>query len=154
MVLIARVSLLLLLSEGVVFIAAAGSPQRSARWDAFLSQPRPKRSVTSWEGGGTSAICILQDLTADDTLGRRTSGLLSLPQCQGCCGSCWAFAAAHTYTDHLSIATGQSHDQISAHYLTACITGFSVTNDNGCCGACFSDGFKFFKTWEQSQIAV
>lgn len=72
-------SLLLLLSEGIVFIAEAGSPQRSARWDAFLSQPRPKRSVTSWEGGGTSAICILQDLTVEDTLGRRTSGLLSPP---------------------------------------------------------------------------
>ena len=94
--------LLLLVSGAVVFVAEAGVPQQSTRWDAFLSQSRPRRSANSWQGGGRDAICTLTGLTADDTLGRRTTGLLSPPQSQGLCGNCWAFAAIHAYTDYLS----------------------------------------------------
>ena len=70
-----KVSLLVLLAGVTVFVA--GIPQRSARWDAFLSQPHHKRSANSWQGGGRSATCIMTHLTADDGLGRRASGLLS-----------------------------------------------------------------------------
>ena len=76
----------------------------------------------------------------DDTLGRRTSGLLSPPQSQGLCGNCWAFAATHTYTDYLSTAAGNHTSQLSPHYLTACIsTSRLILYEgpqpvNGCCG--------------------
>ena len=130
--------LLLLLSEAVVLVASV--PQRSARWDAFLQHSCQRRSANTWQGGGWSATCTLEDLTADDRLGRRTSGLLSPPQNQGCCGSCWAFAAAHTYTDHLSIAAGNRTSQISSQLPTACVM------TNGCCAAeDLFEGFKYFK---------
>jgi len=166
MMLTAQVSLVLLLLAGAV-VFVAGVPQRSARWDAFMRQSRHRRSVTSsgtcilqnltvddtlgrrrsvtsWQGGGTSATCILQNLTADDTLGRRTSGLLSQPQSQGSCGSCWAFAAAHTYTDHLSIRDGNRTSQLSPQYLTACVQ--RTAPDNGCCGNNMSNVFEHFQT--------
>ena len=138
---------LLLLSGAVVFVAEAGTPQRSARWDAFLSESRHKRSASSWQSGGINANCTMENLTADDKLGRRDSGLLSCPQRQGCCGSCWAFAAAHTYTDYLSIRDGQRHDQISPQHLIACLKDKNlVRNGNGCCGALkLSAGFKYFQ---------
>ena len=136
-----QVSLVLLLLAGaVVFLTEAGVPQQSARWDAFLSESRHKRSANSWQGGGRRATCALQNLTADDTLGRRDSELLSRPQCQGRCGSCWAFAAAHTYTDHLSIRAGNLTDQLSPQYLAACLR-----ERNGCCGAYVSSAFSFFQ---------
>ena len=137
----AQVSLLLLLLSGAaVFVTEAGVLQRSARWDAFLSQPHHKRSANSWQGGGRDVTCTLTGLTADDTLGRRASGLLSPPQSQGLCGNCWAFAATHAYTDYLSIAAGRRTSQLSPHYLTACIsTNRRVLYGgpqpvNGCCG--------------------
>ena len=144
-----QVSLLLLLMSGaVVFVASV--PQRSARWDAFLHHSRQKRSANTWQAGGRSATCTLQNLTADDTLQQRTSGLLSPPQDQGCCGSCWAFAATHTYTDHLSIRAGSRQDQLSAQYLTACIsnnrqpTPGTTQSINGCCGDSFVNALWYF----------
>jgi len=133
-----KVSLLVLLAGVTVFVA--GIPQRSARWDAFLSQPRPKRSANSWQDGGRSATCIMTNLTADDGLGRRASGLLSPPQCQGRCGSCWAFASTHAYTDHLSIAAGRRTSQLSPQHLAACLR-----HRNGCCGEYVSFAFKFLR---------
>ena len=129
--------LLLLVSRTVVFVTEAGIPQRSARWDAFLSQPRHKRSANSWQDGDT---CTLTGLTADDTLGRRTSGLLSPPQSQGSCGSCWAFASTHAYTDHLSIRAGRRTSQLSPQYPAACLR-----HRNGCCGEYVSFAFKFLR---------
>ena len=143
--------LLLLLTGAVVFVAEAGTPQHSARWDSFLSQPRHKRSASSWQGGGIEVPCTLTGLTADDTLRRRTADplLLSPPQDQGKCGSCWAFAAAHTYTDHLSIRAGRRQDQISTQYLTACITNNREPTRgtqpiNGCCGDSFQNAIRYF----------
>ena len=80
---------------------------------------------------------------ASDTIGRRTSGLLSPPQNQGSCGSCWAFASTHAYTDHLSIQAGRRHDQISSQHLTACLRNRLVVN--GCCGGYLLSGFQFFQ---------
>ena len=143
-----KVSLLLLLLLAAVIVFVAGVPQRSARWDAFLNQPRHERSAGSWQGGGRDATCTLTGLTADDTLGRRTSGLLSSPQSQGKCGSCWAFAAAHTYTDHLSVIAGRRTSQLSAQYLTACARSTAlVINGNGCCGGYYLAGFNFFQRY-------
>ena len=137
-----QVSLLLLLMSGaVVFVASV--PQRSARWDAFLHHSRQKRSANTWQGGGWSATCTLQNLTADDTLQRRRSGLLSRPQSQGRCGNCWAFAAAHAYTDHRSIRDGNRTDQLSTQYLTACVE--KTPPDNGCCGNRVSKALKHFQ---------
>ena len=142
-----KVFLLLVVSGVVLFVAEAGTPQRSARWDAFLSESRHKRSASSWQDGGINANCTMQNLTADDELGRRASDLLSCPQRQGCCASCWAFTAAHTYTDYLSIRDGQRHDQISPQHLTACLKDENLVVDgNGCCGALkLSAGFKYFQ---------
>ena len=131
---------LLILSGAVVFVAEAGRAQRSARWDAFLSQTRPKRSASSWQSRDTDPTCTLTGLTADDTLGRRVSGLLSPPQCQGSCGSCWAFASTHTYTDHLSIRAGRRTSQLSPQYPAACLR-----RRNGCCGEYVSFAFKFLR---------
>ena len=114
--------LLLLVSGAVVFVTEAGVPQQSTRWDAFLSQSHHKRSASSWQSLDANPTCTLPNLTADDTLGRRASGLLSPPQSQGLCGNCWAFAATHAYTDYRSILHGIRTSQLSSQYLTACIT--------------------------------
>ena len=139
MKLTAQVSLFLLLAGAVVLVA--GSPQRSARWDAFLQHSHERRSASSWQDGAT---CTLQNVTASDRLGRRRSGLLSQPQSQGRCGNCWAFAAAHAYTDHRSISDGNRTDQLSPQYLTACIE--KTPPDNGCCGNSVSNALKHFQT--------
>ena len=139
---------LLILSGAAVFVTEAGRAQRSARWDAFLSESRHKRSTSSWEDGDT---CTMTGLTADDTLGRRVSGLLSPPQNQGWCGSCWAFGAAHTYTDHRSIAAGSLTDQLSPQYLTACITNNREPTQetqqpiDGCCGDSIGNAVRYLQ---------
>ena len=134
-----------------MFVAEAGVPQRSARWDAFLSQPRPRRSANSWQSRITNPTCTLPNLTADDTLGRRASGLLSPPQSQGLCGNCWAFAATHAYTDYRSILHGNRTSQLSSQYLTACITNDREPTPgttqpiNGCCGDNPVNGASYFQ---------
>ena len=145
MVLMAQVFLVILLLAGaVVFVADAnlrvnaGIVKRCPRWDEFLSNR--SANASSWQDGGRRATCRLQGLTAFDKLGRRTSGLLSRPQRQGYCGSCWAFAAAHAYTDHRSIAAGRRTSQLAAQHPTACLR-----RRNGCCGARLSDGLQFFQ---------
>ena len=137
---------ILLLACVVVYVAEgnlvveAGIAKRCPRWDAFLSN-RSANASKSWQDGRREAKCTRTGLTAFDTLRRRASGLLSRPQSQGKCGSCWAFAAAHTYTDHRSIATRRRTSQLSSQHPTA-----YLRRRNGCCGARLSDGFQIFQT--------
>ncbi len=94
--------------------------------------------------GMTSGECTLpDDVTMNDELGRRGSTLLATPQHQGSCGSCWAFASAHAYSDHLSIAAGQQVDPISPDHLVKCI--YPGGDGNGCCGGSIVDGVEFFR---------
>ena len=93
----------------------------------------------NWQSGTT---CTLPNPTGDDTLGRRTSGLLAPPQNQGSCGSCWAFADTNTYTDTRSIRANQRTDLLSSQYPATCTTQVS----NGCCGAPLCSGLDFFTT--------
>ena len=138
---------LLILSGAVVFVTEAGH----ARWDAFLSQTRHKRSASSWQSRDTNPTCTLTGLTADDTLGRRASGLLSPPQSQGLCGNCWAFAATHTFTDFRSVSHGSRTSQLSSQYLTACATNNRESTPgttrptNGCCGDNPVNGVSYFQ---------
>ena len=74
-----RVVLLVLLAGAIVFVTEAGIAQRSERWDAYMGHSRHKRATNAWQSGGERATCRLLDLTSRDTLGRRTSGLLSPP---------------------------------------------------------------------------
>ena len=94
----------------------------------------------NWQSG---SICTLPNPTADDRLGRRTSGLLAPPQSQGSCGSCWAFAATNTYTDTRSITAGQRTNLLSSQYTTTCTT--QAVMSNGCCGAWLFSGFEVFR---------
>ena len=93
----------------------------------------------NWQSSGTCP-----NPTGDDTLGRRTSGLLAPPQNQGWCGSCWAFAATNTYTDTLSIRARQRTDLLSSQYPTTCTT--QAVMNNGCCGAWLFSGFVVFQS--------
>ena len=112
-----KVIFLLLLVGAIVLVAEAG-----CYW-----QPIP--------------TCTLPNPTGDDTLGRRTSGLLAPPQDQGVCGSCWAFAAAHTFTDRRSIGVGSRTSLLSSQYPTTDTTEAV----NGCCGADIFAGFRVFQ---------
>ena len=76
--------------------------------------------------------CPVEPVTQYDTLGRRLSGLLLPPDCQGCCGSCWAFATSHTFADQLNIDSNRSVAVFSPDHLTKCAPG--STDGNGCCG--------------------
>ena len=94
-----------------------------------------------------STSCDTADNTANDTLGRRASNLLAIPQRQGRCGSCWAFSSAHAYTDQLSITNKTRHPVLSAEYPVTCFTNDTyIYGGNGCCGSYFSNsGFVFYQ---------
>lgn len=114
--------------------------KRSSRWDAHLDHLRNKRQ---------RGPC--QNVAANDVLGRRASGILAMPQNQGKCGSCWAFASTHVYTDTLSIMAGRAAPPLAPQYTASCQQDRRyVGNGNGCCGGTPRAGFLFF----QSQGAV
>ena len=145
--------ILLLLSVGTEGIA-----KRSARWDAHLQhiiRLRQRRdthcSPELWqrEVNPKDAICKLTNLQTlqYDTLRRRASNKLYQPQEQGKCGSCWAFAATHAYTDYLRLqVSGNSNLRLAPRYPAACFTNKRyVPKENGCCGAQPEAGFEFFR---------
>ena len=122
--------------------------RESIRWNTHLDNNFKQNSYShkTWDRRRFFTACNRPDVSSNDVLGRRSSGLLSKPQSQGRCGSCWAFAASHTYTDRLSIAAGAEHTQISSHYPTACFRDYNlVSNGNGCCGASTHAGLEFFR---------
>ena len=109
-------------------------PSRSAKWDDYMNNhlQRQRRSTDEWQNGPRGSVCTLSNLTTYDALGRRDSGILSAVQDQGRCGSCWAFAATHVYTDYKSIAAGMTVEGLSQDYVTKC--NENTVNGNGCCG--------------------
>ena len=134
----------------LLLIGQGFSPKRSERWDTHLKHHLSQRSSAKCNWQSTvddDGECTLSSITSDDELGRRESGLLSPPQYQGVCGSCWAFSAAHTYTDHRNIAAQEQTPVISAQHLAACFDDDKfVSGGNGCCGANIVSGFFYFNT--------
>ena len=126
--------------------AVVGVSKRSSRWDAHLNHLHSKRETQcNWQN--TTTGCTLRDVTANDTLGRHDSGLLATPQSQGTCGSCWAFAATHAYTDTRSISAGNLTSLLAAQYPASCFQDEAhVVDGNGCCGSeTLEAGLKFFE---------
>ena len=134
-------------------VSAVRTAKRSARWDAHLQhiiRHRQHRDTHDqlWqrEQNPKNAMCKLTNLLQHDTLGRRASNKLYQPQYQGHCGSCWAFAATHAYTDHLRLS-GNSNIELAPRYPVACFNNRDyVAGGNGCCGAKIVAGLEFFKT--------
>ncbi len=123
---------------------------RSARWDAYRANKRQRRNTPTmeWQNDDQFPTCTLGNLTTFDALGRRGSGLLATPQDQGCCGSSWAFAATHVFSDYLSLQRGSKVAIFSQDYLTQCISPFigeSQGEGNGCCGGNAHYTFKYFQ---------
>ena len=141
---------------GIVFlilpsVSSERVAKRSARWDAYLGriirlrQRRNTQCSQLWQSevDPGSVTCKLTDLLEYDALRRRVSNKLYQPQNQGACGSCWAFAATHTFTDHLRLrVSGNTNLQLAPQYPTAC---FVNSLANGCCGAALHAGFEIFK---------
>ena len=123
------------------------SPKRSERWDTYLRHHlRQKRSTECTWQSTDEGDCTLSNITSYDVLGRRKSGLLADPECQGRCGNCWAFSSAHAYTDHRNIAAKAQNPVISAQYPAGCFQNPEFVRDsNGCCGAKLNAGFVFFQ---------
>ncbi len=124
----------LALTALVVATAATKSiTGRSSRWDQMMQdhEIRHKRQAgREWRALNESCD-DLGDVTRFDQLGRRNSGLLAPVGHQGCCGSCWAFAATHAVTDSMNIQAGRQLDLLSAQYTTRCTTD---KYGYGCCG--------------------
>ena len=128
---------------------ADSESSRSARWDAYRTNKRARRDTPTmeWQDTADFPTCTLSDITTFDRWGRRQSGVLATPQDQGMCGSCWAFAATHVFTDFLRLRGQSSLVPFSQDHLTKCISPFideSQGIGNGCCGGCPYDAFLYF----------
>ncbi len=125
--------------------------RRSASWDEHIRHPRASDGVCNLEWSATRSDCdnathTLYDALgkrhsnllaeAEDALGKRHSNLLAEAEDQGTCGNCWAFAAAHAYSDFRSLLANRKSILLSADYLTKCAAGPQASNGNpnGCCG--------------------
>ena len=114
---------------------------RSARWDEALNQRlRQKRGAGNWL---SERPCTLGDVTQNDELGRRNSGLLADVRDQGNCGSCWAFASAHGVTDTRNLQADRRQNLISAQYTSRCAAR-PETFGHGCCGGWPSDALELY----------
>ena len=62
----------------------------------------------------------------------RSINRLEIPDHQGSCGSCWAFAAVHTFVDNMSIRDHSKANSLSVQHVLECCRAYSCT---GCDGA-------------------
>lgn len=134
----------------ILFLCAAytvTATRECARWNEYLASTRTGECMTWASSSSNSTVCEDWGSLDDDVLRRRTSGLLAEPPFQGMCGSCWAFASAHAYTDRLSINDTTQHQLLSAMWPVTCFTDEKyVAGGNGCCGAKFlNSAFVFFQ---------
>ncbi len=120
--------------------------RRSASWDEHVRHPRASDGMCNLEWSATRSDCNSTTYTLYDTLGRRHSNLLAEAEDQGTCGNCWAFAAAHAYSDFRSLLANRKSTLLSADYLTKCAAGPQPKNGapNGCCGDQHGRAMKYF----------
>ena len=127
--------------------SAMPQPRRSPKWDAFtesLVQQRRKRQSDACEATYNPNPCPMSDtdVLRYDARGLRSSNFLANVQNQGSCGSCWAFASSHMYTDYLSISLGRKLITISPQQATECV----FTDRSGCCGGNGIAATQYFKS--------
>lgn len=115
--------------------------RRSEEFHAYLARQQGQSPCPPNTWYDNRAACASVNYTQYDTLGRRNSGLLAVPQDQGSCGSCWAFASIGTFTDNRNIAANQTTSNLSPQYMTTCANDSRYVGDgNGCCGAVIAYG--------------
>jgi len=114
------------------FLHTVAPGYHSERWQKHY---RSKRDASStWQDSRNFPQCTLsENLTKYDAMGRRESDKLVVPGHQGACGSCWAFAMAHAFADHLRLNDMNSSASFSVDHLTKCHK--DAVNGNGCCGS-------------------
>ena len=122
------------------------TPGRSLIWDAEVQRLHKisKRSSVGEHGVQfqSNGACTIPNVRQFDTLRRRDSGVLADVEDQGNCGSCWAFATTHAFTDLRSISAGTKQTLLSSEYTSRCIP---EEDDNGCCGGHAYYAAKYFK---------
>ena len=103
-----------------------------------------KRQTTNrqWIPKNEKFLCPSDPVTQYDALGRRQSGYLVPPGYQGFCGSCWAFAGAHTFADQININSNSLVAMFSPDHVARCSPYNS--NHNGCCGGMLHEAALFF----------
>ena len=118
-------------------------PGRSSIWDREMHRQRERMKRDTQCIMQTEKPCTLPNVTRFDTLGRRNSGLLVDVQSQGRCGSCWAFAATHGFSDLRGLSSGIKGELLSPEYATKCVR---TPNNNGCCGGFINYAANHFMT--------